>query len=444
MQKENYQNIIRIFLSAVFLWEGISSVIINSVALLQTAEQSIGFLVEVVLTIPYGIAVTIIGVGVWLGARFVKFLLLFLCLQNFIQAVFIFNLFGFTSAVLWNGLAIVLIGLYLSTDWNRTATRAPLAVGAILLIILLPKSLLISLSLFVPDQPPLPYDELLLTTVEVLPAQDNSYVLLRPEIPLSTAAEEALDSSLSDVRTQDQASALLAQIQPELKRLSDAAKAPGYQCPSTVNTFSNDAEYCALNQVRMFGSLGIFAAQTARENNDIPLAIQNVTVVAQLGKQIVQGENVSSIEYLVGMALLGMSQAEYTHLLDVDGALSVTQQASIEDALSVGSQTIVPPLRREFTLWQESIYGFPQQKNYLFHPNRTRNAQYNYYEALVKRAEAGCLGVKPLQVEILDPLHLLILKPNFIGNIFNSVIVGSQLDLLTIVCEYNQLQEEIR
>jgi hypothetical protein len=289
-----------------------------------------------------------------------------------------------------------------------------------------------------------------LQAVEPLSAEDNLYVTLTSTgSELSTVAKEA-NTLVDNYPSQwDQATAneLLQQLQPNINAYVLASEQE-YQCPTSVNDFATDAQMCSLNLLRDYANTMKFAALTEANRGNITLAQEYALTTINNGLTLVQSDNVTLIEYVVGLASINIG-LDALEILKKEDTLSQAAISVLLENTSIPIATLRTPLQREYLGLRIAIdesLDLPQ--TYLYHPNRTRNELFTFMSKGINNSMSGCdtdAGTaSQTDIELIEYVESVQknaynpARPNIIGNIFLSVVLASLNDVGKNVCEANE------
>ena len=267
------------------------------------------------------------------------------------------------------------------------------------------------------DVPTVTDADLLLAPVPVLTESNNAYYFL-PEL------EEVTD--LSDRALTD---AFIA-----------ASKKPGYQCPTTVNNYSYEAETCPLNQLRDLARLTAARATSSLASGDVADAVESSVATLRMS-HLVTASDGQLIEELVGMAIYDIAADA---LVEIVPTLAQQQKSTVAVAIEnyrPNKVTLQNAHRYDYMQIKEAInqitQGGPmtgrefvfesQPSAYRWHPNRTANNIAEVYRLQTSQCGIDC-DTTQISKEIersqhMTPWHMLL--PNGAGNILFAVYAGS-------------------
>lgn len=351
-------------------------------------------------------------------------------------------------------LGAILLFVYLRQTKNIVGKRL-LGLQIFTIITLLPATVFILLTVVFTDQS-LQDDSLLrLQTVEPLAPENNLYATLTSfgtELP--SVAKEAIEltKEYPTQWSQSTANQLLQQLQPYVSAYVKANE-QAYQCPSSVNDFAMDAEMCSLNLLRDYATIMKFAAITEAERGNITLAQEYAQAAITNGLTLVQSDNVTTIEYLVGLASINIG-LDTLEILKQDDASNQQSISTLLEDVSIPITTLRTPLQREYLGLRIAIdesLDLPQ--TYLYHPNRTRNELFTFMNKAIDNSATACdvsadtlsqtdielrEYVESVQRNTFNPT-----RPNLIGNIYLSVVLGSMSSVGKNVCDTNERIQNI-
>ena len=384
-------------------------------------------------------------------------------LQIFIHQIGGLATFGFS--ILHLGLALLLS--YAAVQyWSRFADSARrLLIQVPLLFLLLPYLVFPILFALFPDDKTINDQDLLLEPVALLAPEDNVYYALPDMENVSEHTQEAIDTSLRIMREEDTiintSDPMIQSLVEETKELTDAflvaAERTGYQCPTSINNYSLEAELCSsLSNIQTLALLTSLRAQVETETTTVDEALLTATNIIQFGTHFTHAEQPQLIEYLVGMAVQGIGMNALEQILLVENVPShntiTTVNAALERA-KVSHASFADIFKLEYTLHRKTSEVLAENSNYFYQHNRTMNklALNTRYQiaAVSKGCDADTSAEEAAVEEMLENTLSVqnissFIQPNFIGKVLFSVIGTSITNLNDSTCELNERNQELQ
>ena len=345
----------------------------------------------------------------------------------------------------------ILLFIYLKQSKSILTGRRWLGLQIFTILALLPGTLFILLTVVFPDERLLDDSSLQLDPAAVLAPEENLYVTvtdLGTELPGSAQEAKQLVDGYPAEWDQTEANRLLGTLAPQAAAYL-AATEQQYQCPTSVNDFSMDADFCELNLLRDYAEVAQFAAITEARRGNSALAQEYAMAPIKVGKAMVESDNVSTIEYLAGLASMNIG-LDTLAILEEQGVLGSAAIAQLLESATIPTETLRTPLQREYLgmrLTLEESLDIPQ--SYIYHPNRTRNEYYTFMSAAVQNGTRECVVTASDTQSAADQEMITYLedqrakafnpaRPNIIGNIFLTVVLSSLSGVQNNVCEINE------
>lgn len=425
-----------------------------SIRLTSTSELDPTVL-SAILYLVSGIAMLLLAIGTIKQARWVRSSLYVVFVSNAAYLIYSsFIVIDWVNAII-SFLGAILLFVYLRQTKNNAGKRL-LGLQIFTIFTLLPATVFILLTVIFTDQSLQDDSSLRLQTVETLAAEDNLYATLTSAgTKLPSAAKEAIELTKEYPTQWNQSTAnlLLQKLQPYVSAYV-MANEQDYQCPSSVNDFAMDAEMCSLNLVRDYASIMKFAAITEAKRGNITLAKEYAQAAITNGLTLVQSDNVTTIEYLVGLASINIG-LDTLEILEKEDILSQPSISALLEDVSIPITTLRTPLQREYLGLRIAIdesLDLPQ--TYLYHPNRTRNELFTFMNKAINNSATTCdisaNTASQTDVELLEYVDSVQrnaynpTRPNLIGNIYLSVVLASMSGIGKNVCDTNERIQNIQ
>ena len=416
-----------------------------SIRLASTSELDPAIL-SAILYLLSGIAMLLLAMGTITQARWVRSSLYVLSAANVAYIIYsTFMVIDWVGAIT-SFIAAILLFIYLRQTKNSIGKRL-LGLQIFTILTLLPATVFILLTVAFLDQSLQDDTSLRLQFVEPLAAEDNMYVTLTSagtELPLAAKAANTLVKEYPSRWDQIAANQLLQELQPNINAYV-AAKGQAYQCPSSVNDFAMDAEMCSLNLLRDYANIMKFAAIAEAEQGNTTLAQEYALAAISNGLTLIHSDNVTLIEYLVGLASINIG-LDTLEILEEENILSQTSISVLLEDTFIPVDTLRTPLQREYLGLRIAIdesLDLPQ--TYLYHPNRTRNELFAFMDKAINNSMTSCnIGADTLSqtdIELIEYVEGVQknaynpARPNIIGNMFLSVVLASISGVGENVCE---------
>jgi hypothetical protein len=206
-----------------------------------------------------------------------------------------------------------------------------------------------------------------------------------------------------------------------------------------------DAEMCSLNLLRDYANIMKFAAIAEAERGNTTLAQEYALAAISNGLTLIHSDNVTLIEYLVGLASINIG-LDTLEILEEENILSQTSISALLEDTFIPVDTLRTPLQREYLGLRIAIdesLDLPQ--TYLYHPNRTRNELFAFMDKAIDNSMTSCnIGADTLSqtdIELIEYVEGVQkntynpARPNIIGNMFLSVVLASMSGVGENVCE---------
>lgn len=352
-------------------------------------------------------------------------------------------------------LGAILLFVYLRQTKNNSGKRL-LGLQIFTIITLLPATVFILLTVVFSDQSLLDDSLLQLQAVEPLAPEDNLYVTLTSvgtELPAAVDEANELVEEYPTQWNQTTANLLLQQLQPYVSAYV-MTNEQAYQCPTSVNNFKMDAEMCSLNLLRDYAQVMQFAALTEAQSGNTVLAQTYAVAPIEVGLTILESDNVTLIEYLVGLASINIG-LDTLEMFEKEDVLNQSSISALPEDATIPITTLRTPLQREYLGLRIAIdesLDLPQ--TYLYHPNRTRNELFTFMNKAIDNSATTCdvntdtpsqkdiellEYVESVQSNAFNPT-----RPNLIGNMYLSVILASMSGVGKNVCDTNERIQNIQ
>lgn len=414
---------------------------------IESASFSVTF--EATLFSVSGVAMLLLALGTIRLARWVRTPLYLVFVSN---ALFI--IYSTLFVPNWFDASISLVGavvlfFYLKKSKGVVTGRRLLGLQILTILTLLPATIFIALSVMFPDQPLQDDSSLQLNMAETISDSDNLYITLTSlgtELPEAAEAAKEFVSEYPANWDQSTANQLLPELQPNINAYTTATQQE-YQCPTSINNFTIDAEMCELNLLRDYAQMMQFAALAEAKRGNATTAQEYATAPIEVGLIMMQSDNVTLIEYLVGLASLNIGLDTLEILLE-ENILSRAIAREQLTGVYVPTESLRTPMQREYLgmkLALEDNLDLPQ--TYLYHPNRTRNELFTFMTQVAESSVRSCStdnSVPSTDTKLIDYVEnvrnnaLNPTRPNMIGNMYLSVVIASLSGVRNNVCEANE------
>jgi len=419
-----------------------------SIKLTSTSELDPAIL-SAILYLLSGIAMLLLAMGTITQARWVRSSLYVLSAANVAYIIYsTFMVIDWVGAIT-SFIAAILLFIYLRQTKNSIGNRL-LGLQIFTILTLLPATVFILLTVAFSDQSLQDDSPLRLQTVEPLAAEDNLYMTLTSagsELP--TAAKEAntLVDEYPSQWDQITANQLLQRLQPNVNSYVLASDQE-YQCPSSVNNFSLEAEMCSLNLLLDYAYIMKFAAITEANRGNITLAQEYALAAINSGLALVQSDNVTMVEYLVGLAAINIG-LDTIEVLEQEDMLNRDAISTLLADISIPTETLRTPLQREYLglrIALEEHVNLPQ--TYFYHPNRTRNELYIFMNTISSNSindcdsNEACFAFNEELIRYVENIQAKGSNPNFypnrVGNMYLAIALATFNDMRDNVHDINQ------
>lgn len=415
-----------------------------------TAESELSpVILEAILFSVSGVAMLLLALGTIHLARWVKAPLYVVFVSNVLFIIYSTLLVPNLADIGLSVIGAVVLFIYLKKSITITTGRRLVGLQILTILTLLPGTIFLLLSVIFTDQALQDDSAMRLGMTESISDSNNLYITLTnlgDELPLAAKAADELVSKYSISWNRATANELLQQLQPHVDAYMTGANQE-YQCPTSVNDFSMDIELCKLNLLRDYAQLMQFAALTEAERGNPVLAQTYAVASIEVGLTILESDNVTLIEYLVGLASLNIGLDTLETLMEENVLNRTTVRQQLTE-VSIPIESLRTPMQREYLgmrLALEDNLDLPQ--TYLYHPNRTRNELFTFMTHVAESSVESCppdnsipstdmglIGyVEKVRSNALNPT-----RPNMIGNMYLSVVIASLGDVRNNVCEANE------
>lgn len=357
----------------------------------------------------------------------------------------IYNIFILEELVdgIFNFVIVTLVGYYLLYSANLLVGRKLKTLQGIVVMILIPSIIFPALSIIFQDEVLKDDSALQLNKVVILDTEENiSSVLLEPgnELPKSFEQVKKLIANYPESWNQQTAEVLLTELKPYVNTYVSIAKQGGFQCPTSVNDFSMQSKLCKLNPIRDYAELMKFAAITEAKLGNSTLALDYALSPINAGFTITQSDNVSLIQFLVGLASINIGLDTINLLKTNNFPINSSVVAQVLQTKIIPTNSLTIPFKREYLFLESAIENIQIKQSYLYHPNQTRNIL-NQYMTLVINNNQDCLNSTNAQLDtyITDAKinEFNFAMPNIIGRITLNPMMNSFPVTVDKLCEVN-------
>lgn len=419
-----------------------------SINLSPDSEFTPAILITILFSVS-GVAMLLLALGTIRLARWVQIPL---------YLVFVLNIFFIIYSTLlvpnWvdatmSAIGAVVLFFYLKKSRTFATGRRLIGLQILTILSLLPATILILLSVIFTDQALLDDSAMQLSIVEPINASDNLYITLTnvgDELPSAADTAEELVSDYPSSWSQATADQIAEQLQPHIDAYTTATKQE-YQCPMSVNNFTLEAELCELNLIRDYAQIMQFVALHEATRGNSVLAQTYATAPITVGLTMLESDNVTLIEYLVGLASINIG-LDTLETLNNENALNQTAIRQQLAGTSIPTDSLRTPIQREYLLFRTALddtLDLPQ--SYVYHPNRTRNELFTFMSRVAESSTANCATDNPtssVDTELIEYVERVRsnafnpTRPNIVGNMYLSVVLASSYSVSDNVCEVNE------
>jgi|AntRauTorckE6833_2_1112554.scaffolds.fasta_scaffold04167_1 hypothetical protein len=422
-----------------------------SISLSTKSELSL-VIMETILFSISGVAMLLLALGTIRLSRWVRIPLYLVFISNLL-----FIIYNTLLVPNWIDAGISVIGavvlfFYLKKSKNVATGRRLLGLQILTVLTLLPATLFLLLTVVFTDQALQDDSAMRLDVVATLNDKDNLYITLTnlgDELPPISETAGELVSEYPSSWNQATANQIAQQLQPHIAAYITGTSQE-YQCPTSVNNFAMEAELCELNLMRDYAEIMQFAALYEARSGNVAPAQTYAMAPLKVGLTMIESDNVTLIEYLVGLASvnIGLDTLETLKNENVLIQTAIKQQLA---GISILTDSLLTPMQREYlgyTIALEKHVDMSQ--SYFYHPNRTRNELFAFMSQIAETSVRGCptnnyiytpdTTVDTKLIEYVDNIQSNAVnpaRPNRIGNIYLSVVLSTLNTISDNVCEAN-------
>lgn len=396
-------------------------------------------LLDAAFFILLGLTMVFLAIGTVMRKRWIKGPLILVFMSNLMLLIYSTFLTQDWVTAAASLVGVFLLGHFLLKTRTHLTGKKLWFLQGIFILALLPGTLFLLLSLTFQDEQLLDDATLRLEQVDLVTDSRNVYATLMTmpdEIPLENERNQLLESY---PESWDQATAnnILNDLNVYKTTYEAAARQTHYQCPISINNFSMQAELCELNLLRDYAELMKFAALTEAWNGNNTLALEYAMAPIKVGSVMVQSDNVTIIEYLVGLASMNIGLDTLNILADQQNTTLNERDSQTLKGLMIPDDALSTPLKREYLGFRTAVdETLVLNQNYFYHPNRTRNELFEFMSKVISNSSGACSN-KPesgrteadiemdnyiinVRSEAFNPT-----KPNMIGKMYVSVVLAS-------------------
>ena len=417
---------------------------------LTTRSEFSPFILELFFFSISGVAMLLLALGTIQLARWVRIPLYVVFIANILFIIYSTMLVPNVVDAGFSLISTVILFVYLKKTRGLITGNRWLGLQILTILTLLPATLLVALSVLFPDEALQDDAALRLESVATISDEENLYFTLTSLGKTLPETSEVADSLMIDYPAnwnQAIANQLLPQLQPQINAYLVATD-QAYQCPTSVNNFSFDAELCQLNLLRDYANIMKFAALAEAGRGNVTRAQAYATAPITVGQTMMYSDNVTLIEYLVGLASVTIALDTFEILLAQNYLSPLVVQQQLAD-LTISPGSLRTPLQREYLGLRNTLdKKLIAPQTYFYHPNRTRNELFDFMSVVVKNGTRNCDidntdqsamtdqatldYIVDLRARATNPAH-----PNMIGDMYLSVVVASLNSVRKKVCETN-------
>jgi len=416
---------------------------------LTTDSELSPVILEAILFFMSGVAMLLLAIGTIRLVRWVRMPLYLVFVSNVL-----FIIYSTLLVPNWLDASISVVGamlLFFYLKKSRTLVTGRRLIGLQILttLTLLPGTIFLLLSVIFTDQALQDDSAMRLAMVEPINDSDNLYISLTnlgDELPPAAETADKLVSEYPSSWDQTTTNQLLQKLQPNINAYKTATKQE-YQCPTSINNFSIEAQSCELNLLRDYAQMMQFAAITEAGRGNVITAENYAMAPVEVGLTILQSTNVTLPEYAVGLASLTIGLETIETLLEEDLLSPVTVEQQLAD-VSVPTESLRTPLQREYLALRITLdKNFSSSQSYFYHPNRTKNKLFTFMSQVIEDGTATCRAREPdisltqeltnyvesLQTNALNPA-----RPNMIGTMYLSKTLAPLNKMRENVCKASE------
>jgi len=358
------------------------------------------------------------------------------------------GILGYTSLKYWH---------YFEGSARKLIVQIPL------LIVLIPVLVFTTLSQVFTDDPFINDSDIVLQPVELLPESDNAHYSIPNIENLSASERQTFDVALAYTKAFNEVNSSSTEainFVNATKNLTDSYIAAStkidYQCPTTVNNYTINAQTCNLNGIRDLALLTAFRARVEADTGNLEQAISTAVSVVKLGSLIGNTDHPLLLEYLVGIAVMNIGLESLERHLGESASTSNEASLAVLSELNesrINDTAYAQSLRREYMSHKDSTKSFAAFGSYFYQHNKTVNQQAEFFRKSAAVSSLGCSADKSQEQQEIErlvqeitesPSKLPIISPNFIGKTLNSVIFAS-LNIIDLKgCDVNEYNERIQ
>lgn len=408
-------------------------------------------LLDAVFFILLGLTMVFLAIGTVMRKRWIKGPLIVVFISNLMLLLYSTFLTQDWVTAAASLVGVFLLGYFLLKTRTHLTGKKLWFLQGIFILALLPGTLFLLLSLAFQDERLLDDAALRLEQVDLVADSQNLYatIMTMPdEIRLKDERNQLLES-YPDSWNQTAANNILNDLNLYKMTYEAAARQTHYQCPTSINNFSMQAELCELNLLRDYAELMKFAAFTEVRNGNNTLALEYAMTPIKVGSVMIQSDNVTIIEYLVGLASMNIGLDTLNILVEQQNLTLNERDSQTLKSLMIPDDALSTPLKREYLGFRTAIdETLVLNQNYLYHPNRTRNELFKFMSKVISNSSGTCSNepesertqadiemdnyIVNVRNEAFNPT-----KPNMIGKMYMSVVLASLSGVKDKQCEVN-------
>ncbi|MEK7639004.1 MAG: hypothetical protein AAB388_02470 [Patescibacteria group bacterium] len=353
--------------------------------------------------------------------------------------------------------------------------------GVIFIILLLPYILYGLANIFIRDYRTVNDSDLILKPAPLLSQDDNAHFYLPDTETFSDTGKAEFESAFETLRSVENDGLSAIEAKPSIvqtRNLTDAfilaSKQKGYQCPVSINTFRTDAELCRLKDLRDLGALTALRSKVSFLEGDITDASESVLAVVRMAHFIeISGQ--STIEYLVALSLYTMAAEPLNDIArhyesynshtssTASSATSGIAPSGIFSALvnhSPDRANLIAVHKAEYMSYKNAfinpavlkdVFGAEVKESYFWQPNRTTDIMAEVTRELIDETNLNCeeetawaAKVGELVYEANPESIEYYIRPNFLGRLLLSTVVGGITDTRDRMCTIEQTYGELK
>jgi hypothetical protein len=361
------------------------------------------------------------------------------------------------------GVAFMSLISYIGIKY-RNAFEGParkLLVQIPLLLFLLPFIVFATLNQIFIDDSQLNDSDLVLDRIEILKESENAHYSFPVIDDFSEQQKQQYESALAFAKKPevgesfDSVEAIdhLKNVENITDSFIEASDKRAYQCPSVTNEYGAATLLCSLNSIRDLAVLMSMRAGVEAELGNSDQAIETSMAIVRMGSLLSNAEQPITIEYLVGIALLSIGMDSLDKVLEQSSSTTIEKlerAASELEGYKLDGSSFATSLQRNYMSMKEDMKPFENFAGYVYHHNKTTNDLVEYTRKQITVAVAGCGTDYSNTYEQLNTYVeeekkelgvVLLISPNSIGEILNSVVISSAMIFRERECELNELNQ---